>query len=138
MVCMPRPALVATVIGLALTTSSMAQPVTPASPAPNKAQPANKTVTATTKNPAVGAKLPDRVSPVEGEPNVKRTVIEDDATRIEEVRVRGQAQRVVVTNKNPNVPAWEIRTDTPGRVGAVESRLPRDSANPRVWSVLSF
>lgn len=122
---MPRPALVAAVIGLALTT-------------PLWAQPASKAVTSTAKNPALGAKLPDRVSPVEGEPNVKRTVIEDDATRIEEVRVRGQAQRVVVTNKNPNVPAWEIRTDTPGRVGAVESRLPRDSANPRVWSVLSF
>jgi hypothetical protein len=129
-----RPALVAAFVSLVLASPLQAQPASQ----PSLAQPASQPAKPTPKNPALAAKLPDKVSPLEGEPNVKRTVIEDDGTRIEEVRVRGQAQRVVVTNKNANIPAWEIRTDTPGRVGAVESRLPRDSANPRVWSVLSF
>ena len=34
------------------------------------------------------------------EPNVKHTVIEDEGSKIDELRVRGQAQRIVVT---PNV-----------------------------------
>ncbi|NJN00585.1 MAG: hypothetical protein HC793_02920, partial [Aquincola sp.] len=31
-----------------------------------------------------------------GEPNVQRQVVEDDGARIEELRVRGQVQRIVV------------------------------------------
>ncbi len=68
----------------------------------------------------------------------RRTVIEDDATRIEELRVRGQTERVVVTPKKVNLPSWEIRPDIPGRTGAVDGRLPRDGANKRMWSVLAF
>jgi hypothetical protein len=73
-----------------------------------------------------------------GEPGTRRTVIEDDNTRIEELHVRGEAQRVVVQSKRVNLPAWEIRPDSPGRTPAGEQRLPRDTANTRMWRVMSF
>lgn len=73
-----------------------------------------------------------------GEPGTRRLVIEDDNTRIEELHVRGEAQRVVVRSKRTNLPAWEIRPDSPGRTPAGEQRLPRDTANTRMWRVMSF
>jgi hypothetical protein len=73
-----------------------------------------------------------------GEPGTRRLVIEDDSTRIEELHVRGEAQRVVVQSKRVNLPAWEIRPDSPGRTPAGEQRLPRDTANTRMWRVMSF
>ena len=73
-----------------------------------------------------------------GEPGTRRQVIEDDNTRIEELHVRGEAQRVVVQPKRVNLPAWEIRPDSPGRTPAGEQRLPRDTANTRMWRVMSF
>jgi hypothetical protein len=72
------------------------------------------------------------------EPGTRRIVIEDDATRIEELHVRGEAQRVVVQSKRVNLPAWEIRPDSPGRAASGETRLPRDTANTRMWRVWSF
>ncbi len=65
-------------------------------------------------------------------------VIEDDNTRIEELHVRGEAQRVVVQSKRVNLPAWEIRPDSPGRTPTGDQRLPRDTANTRMWRVMSF
>ena len=47
------------------------------------------------------------------EPNVQRTVVEDDGARIEELRVRGQLQRVVVKPKN--AAEYEIVTGPGGR-----------------------
>jgi hypothetical protein len=73
-----------------------------------------------------------------GEPGTRRLLIEDDNTRIEELHVRGEAQRVVVQSKRVNLPAWEIRPDSPGRTSAGEQRLPRDTANTRMWRVMSF
>jgi hypothetical protein len=72
------------------------------------------------------------------EPGTRRIVIEDDTTRIEELHVRGEAQRVVVRSKRVNLPAWEIRPDSPGRAVSGETRLPRDTANTRMWRVWSF
>lgn len=69
---------------------------------------------------------------------LQRTVLEDDSTRIEELRVSGQSERVVVKSKRINLPAWEIRPNSPARMNASDSRLPNDSANQRMWSVLSF
>lgn len=77
-------------------------------------------------------------SPTSPTATVKRTVLEDASTRIEELRVDGQPERVVVKSKRVNLPAWEIRPNSPGRMNAADSRLPNDSANQRMWSVLSF
>ncbi len=73
-----------------------------------------------------------------GEPGTRRVVVEDDAVRIEELHVRGEAQRVVVQPKRLSLPAWEIRPDSPGRAASGETRLPRDTANTRMWRVWSF
>ena len=49
------------------------------------------------------------------EPNVKHTVIEDEGSKIDELRVRGQAQRIVVTPKVGIKKSYEIITDSSGR-----------------------
>jgi len=45
---------------------------------------------------------------VRSEPNVKHTVIEDDGARIDELRVRGQMQRITVTPKGAIKKSYEI------------------------------
>ena len=65
------------------------------------------------------------------EPEVKRQVLEDDGVRIEELRVRGEVQRIVVRPKVGDVRAYQILPDQP-----VEQR--RAGAGQRVWQILSF
>ena len=72
------------------------------------------------------------------EPNVKRTVIEDDGARIEELKVRGHTQRITVSPKVGPRRGYEIITGDGSRDlsdGAVTSR---GAAGKRVWNVLSF
>lgn len=68
-----------------------------------------------------------------GEPVVQRNVIEDDGSRIEETRVRGQVQRITVTPKIGSKASYEI---LPGDGSGSESS--RSSAGKRVWNVLQF
>ena len=68
------------------------------------------------------------------EPAVQRTVLEDRDTRIEELRVRGQVQRVVVQSKLPGVKAYEIVVREPARDTSHERR----TSGQRVWQILSF
>jgi hypothetical protein len=62
------------------------------------------------------------------------TVIEDDAVRIEETRLRGQAQRVTVKNKLPGVKDYEIIVPAGGKDPSQE----RGAAGKRAWSFFSF
>lgn len=71
------------------------------------------------------------------EPKVQRTVVEDRGAKIEELRVRGQLQRVVVTPKGGGAP-YEIVTPEGGRDTAVDANNNRGAAGKRVWHVLSF
>jgi hypothetical protein len=66
-----------------------------------------------------------------GEPEVKQIVQEDDNTRIEELRVRGETQRIVVQSKVAGAPAYEI---VPGNAG----RGVAGAAGQRVWHLFSF
>jgi hypothetical protein len=73
-----------------------------------------------------------------GEPAVKRTVIEDGGSKVEELRVRGQTQRITVTPKVGGMRPYEI-------IGADGSRdlqeapdATRGASGKRVWHVLSF
>jgi hypothetical protein len=70
----------------------------------------------------------------ESEPAVQRTVSEDDGVRIEETRVRGQLQRVVVRSKVAGARPYEIVVGDPARDPAQERR----AAGQRVWHILSF
>ena len=73
-------------------------------------------------------------APRGGEPAVERKVTEDDGVRIEELRVRGQTQRIVVQSKLGNARAYEIVPANGGRDLSQDRRI----IGQRVWSVLSF
>ncbi len=73
-----------------------------------------------------------------GEPDVKRTVIEDEGARIEELRVRGEAQRIVVTPKVGIRKSYEIMTGDASRDAFDGTGGSRSSAGKRVWNVLQF
>jgi hypothetical protein len=72
----------------------------------------------------------------DGEPKVQRTVIEDDATRIEELKVRGQTQRITVTPKG--LKSYEILPADQGRDMSDSAGSQRGAAGKRVWHVMSF
>ena len=72
------------------------------------------------------------------EPNIKRTVIEDQGSKIEELRVRGQAQRIVVTPKVGTTKSYEIITDSSSREMYDGSAASRGAVGKRVWNVLTF
>jgi hypothetical protein len=72
-----------------------------------------------------------------GEPEVSHIVIEDDGARIDELRVRGVPQRIVVTPKAraPGLRDHHRRRLARPRRGANTSR---GAAGKRVWRVLNF
>lgn len=69
------------------------------------------------------------------EPAVQRTVIEDMDNRVEEVRVRGEVRRIIVTPKNGGKP-YEIIPANGGR--DLGSGASKGAAGQRVWNVLDF
>ena len=68
------------------------------------------------------------------EPQVQRIVTEDSGVRIEELRVRGQTQRIVVRSKLPGVPAYQIGTAADGR----DVTQDRRSEGRSLWQLFSF
>ena len=111
--------------------------------APAVAPPTQGTTTAapaTTRalTPATPAPAATSTALPSGEPNVKRTVIEDEGTRIEELRVRGQPQRIVVTPKGGGKLPYEIITGDGSRDLSPGANTSRGAAGKRVWNVLSF
>lgn len=80
------------------------------------------------------APAPQALEPRGGEPAVQRSVVEDEGVRIEELRVRGQLQRIVVQSKLGNARPYEILPATQGR----DLSQDRRASGQRVWSVLSF
>jgi hypothetical protein len=74
--------------------------------------------------------------PAGGEPFVKRTVIDDGQARIEELRVRGNLQKVTVAPKH--APSYEVLTGEGWHETADNPGTSRGSAGKRVWNVLRF
>ena len=68
-----------------------------------------------------------------GEPVIQRNVIEDDASRIEETRIRGQIRRITVSPKSNSKLSYEIMLGE-----GSGSEASRGSAGKRVWNVLYF
>jgi hypothetical protein len=82
-----------------------------------------------------------RASPTTGgsaEPKVQHIVIEDEGSRIEELRVRGTTQRIVVTPKLGTRQSYEIITGDGSRDLGDGANTSRGAAGKRVWHVLSF
>ena len=65
---------------------------------------------------------------------VQRLVLEDDQVRIDELRLRGQTQRVTVQPKGSSSRPYEILQPPPG----ADAQQHRDAAGQRVWPVLTF
>jgi hypothetical protein len=81
------------------------------------------------------AQQPAPVGPPE--PKVQRIVVEDDAVRIEELRVRGQTQRIVVKPKH--AAEYEIVPPTGGRDPSQNrGNQQAGAAGQRVWNLLRF
>ena len=112
-----RTPLVATVALVCVCVSAWAADETPAAkPAPRPA---------TVESPAK-----------DGEPKVQYTVIEDDATRIEELKVRGQTQRITVSPKG--LKSYEILPADQGRDMSDSAGSQRGAAGKRVWHIFTF
>jgi len=79
----------------------------------------------------------DAERPRAGEPNVRLTVIDDGRARIEELRVRGQLQKVTVSPKG-NAPGYEVLLGDGVHMFADDPGTSRGSAGKRVWNVLRF
>jgi hypothetical protein len=72
------------------------------------------------------------------EPKVQVIVIEDDNARIDELRVRGQTQRIVVTPKRGGAGPFEIIPGDAARDLGDGTDTSRGAAGKRVWNVLKF
>jgi len=67
-----------------------------------------------------------------GRPHI--VVIEDDGARIEETRINGRVQRVIVQSKIGSVQVYEIQVAPAGRDPSQE----RGNAGQRTWSIFNF
>ncbi len=65
-------------------------------------------------------------------------MFEDDGARIEELRVRGQTQRIVVHPKKGLSHPYEILPADQGRDMSQSAGSGRAAAGQRVWQVLNF
>lgn len=72
------------------------------------------------------------------EVKVERIVQEDEKVRIEETRVRGLTQKVVVKNKDGVAPEYEILLGDTGRDIPSRQGADRGNAGQRVWRLMSF
>jgi Protein of unknown function (DUF2782) len=89
--------------------------------------------------PSPARALPVAESPSErGEPNVKRTVTEDEGSRIDELRVRGQLTQVTVTPKVGLTKSYEIIVSRSGREPVDGTGGANSAVGKRVWNVLAF
>ncbi|MEO6409633.1 MAG: hypothetical protein ABIO45_12895 [Burkholderiaceae bacterium] len=79
-------------------------------------------------------------APVSGsaEPEVRAGMIEDEGAKIEELRVRGQTQRIVVSPKRGPRSSYEIITGDGSRDLSEGASSTRGAAGKRVWNVFSF
>jgi hypothetical protein len=71
------------------------------------------------------------------EPAIQRTVIEDRSARIDELRVRGQLQKVTVSPKG-GAPGYEVLTGDSAHSGGEGPGTPRGATGKSVWNFLRF
>jgi hypothetical protein len=108
-----------------------------AAPAANAADAAPAPASPAAASPAAATTIEEIELGRAGEPNVKRTIIDDGRARIEELRVRGQLQKVTVEPKG-RAPGYEILLGDGTHVFADDPGTSRGSAGKRVWNVLRF
>lgn len=84
------------------------------------------------------AAAPALAPPASAEPRVQQIVIEDEGSRIEELRVRGATQRITVKPKVGTTQGYEIIVGDGSRDLSDGVNTTRGAAGKRVWHVLSF
>jgi hypothetical protein len=87
---------------------------------------------------STAAPLVADVAPTRSEPNVRHTVIEDGGSKIDELRVRGQTQRLIVTPKIGTSVPYEIIVGPGGGDPLERTGGERAAVGKRVWNVLAF
>ena len=91
---------------------------------------------------AAGAQSVTIPAPVEnfdtGEPHVDQIVHEDEGSRIEELRVRGETKRILVKTKGPLKGSYEILPDNAAKGVPQAPNGSRGVAGQRVWQVMTF
>lgn len=65
----------------------------------------------------------------------ERIRVEDEGSRVDEVRVGGQTRSITVTPKVSEMPAYEVQ---PSEGVRNRSRSSSDTSGPRVWNMLKF
>jgi hypothetical protein len=88
------------------------------------------------KAPAASPAAPAAATPAE--PRVQNIVIEDEGSRIEELRVRGTTQRITVKPKVGTTQGYEIIVGDGSRDLSDGVNTSRGAAGKRVWHLLSF
>ncbi len=73
-----------------------------------------------------------------GEPNVRHTIIEDNGSKIDELKVRGQTRRITVTPKVGPTKSYEIITGDASRDTTSGTGGAKNAVGKRVWNVLDF
>ena len=66
---------------------------------------------------------------------VERIRVEDEGTRVDELRVGGQTRSITVTPKVSEMPAYEVQ---PTEGVRNRSRSSSDTTGPRVWNIRTF
>jgi hypothetical protein len=84
---------------------------------------------------ASAADAGDAVPQRGGEPSIRRSTVEDDNLRVDELRVRGETKRITVQGKRGGPTSYEI---VPTEGGRDPSSGAKGSAGQRVWQVFSF
>jgi hypothetical protein len=107
--------------GIACATAARAQSEAPAPPVPAAA--------------AASDAQADAVPQRGGEPAIRRSTVEDDNLRVDELRVRGETKRITVQGKRGAPTSYEI---VPAEGGRDPSSGAKGSAGQRVWQVFSF
>jgi hypothetical protein len=70
------------------------------------------------------------------EPNVQHVVVEDEGVRVEELRVRGQTQRIHVQPRKGA--AYEVVPESGARDMSAGPGSSRGAVGQRVWNVFNF
>ena len=76
-------------------------------------------------------------APASPRDNIERITHEDKLTRIDELRVGGQTQRIDVTPKN-GAPAYEVQPLPGGATAGETGGKPTGNAGRSSWRVLNF
>ncbi|CAN7509298.1 hypothetical protein LJR129_003537 [Acidovorax sp. LjRoot129] len=73
-----------------------------------------------------------------GNQRTERIRIEDEGSRVDELRVGGQTQTISVQPKTTNLPGYEVQSPDGARSRAGSNSGAETTTAPRVWNVLKF